>query len=261
MYALGKTLRKRYGRLLPSDGIYTAEKMHVMSSALERTQMSGQSLLAGLMPPLSDRNALPIQWQPVPIHSIPKQVDNVYKRPSNWKLDKNDFIDFHLQLIAQGAPCPKFDEIHAEILKNPPSELQRIYQENAELYSYLTENSGLVSATFYDISNRSNNVFRIIFASIRTRHFPRLLENCGTLYSYNTLIICHYQHGLYLYSPIGCVRSQNWYLHCTRTPNTCNLLKVVHWSRKSPIKCWKARVAGHQEQSTCIPDMISHCWV
>lgn len=79
MYTLGKTLRKRYGRLLPSDGFYTSDSMHAVSSNVERAQMSGQSLLAGFVPPLfSERDSkLQISWQPIPIHQIPKHLDNV----------------------------------------------------------------------------------------------------------------------------------------------------------------------------------------
>lgn len=83
MYTLGATLRKRYGRLLPSDGAYTHEKIEVMSSRVERAQMSGLSFLAGFMPPLSDSNPLPIQWQPIPMHTISRRMDNVRKRPTH----------------------------------------------------------------------------------------------------------------------------------------------------------------------------------
>lgn len=79
MYTLGKALRERYSKLLPSDSVYTREKMHVTSSAVERAQSSVQSLLAGFMPPPSDRNPLPISWQPIPIEVIPRETDNVSK--------------------------------------------------------------------------------------------------------------------------------------------------------------------------------------
>lgn len=79
MYALGKTLRRRYSKLLPSDGVYTQERMHVMSSELERAQMSAQSLLAAFMPPASDRIALPIPWQPISVYTIPLKDDDVRK--------------------------------------------------------------------------------------------------------------------------------------------------------------------------------------
>lgn len=77
MYTLGRALRRRYIKLLPADGVYTPERMHVMSSAVERAQISAQSLLAGFMPPPIDRNALPISWQPIPIYAIPQKSDNV----------------------------------------------------------------------------------------------------------------------------------------------------------------------------------------
>lgn len=80
MFTLGKTLRNRYAKLLPSDGVYTPERILVMSSAVDRAQMSSQSLLAGFMPPPSDRNPLPISWQPIPVHQIPQKLDDVSKQ-------------------------------------------------------------------------------------------------------------------------------------------------------------------------------------
>ena len=77
MYNLGKNLRSRYFRLLPSNGLYTKEKMYVLSSAAERCLMSTESLLAGFMPPLDTNNPLPVLWQPIPINSIPRDRDNV----------------------------------------------------------------------------------------------------------------------------------------------------------------------------------------
>lgn len=77
MYNLGKNLRLRYYKLLPSNGLYTKENMFVLSSYAERCLMSGASFLAGLMPPLENRNQLSIQWQPIPINSIPREIDYV----------------------------------------------------------------------------------------------------------------------------------------------------------------------------------------
>lgn len=80
MYTLGRTLRRRYYRLFPPDGLYSGEQMNIWSSSTERTLMSCQSFLAGFMPPLATQNPLPIVWQPISIHSIPNDVDNVSKR-------------------------------------------------------------------------------------------------------------------------------------------------------------------------------------
>lgn len=77
MYNLGKNLRMRYYKLIPSNGLYTKESIQVLSSARERCLMSGASFLAGFMPPLESHNQLPISWQPIPINGIPRHKDIV----------------------------------------------------------------------------------------------------------------------------------------------------------------------------------------
>lgn len=77
MFNLGGHLRQRYYKLLPPNGIYTKENMNVISSAAERCLMSASSFMAGFMPPLEQRNKLPIAWQPVPITSMPRNLDYV----------------------------------------------------------------------------------------------------------------------------------------------------------------------------------------
>lgn len=80
MYKLGELLRKRYHKLMPSDGLYSKEALHVLSSAAERCLMSASSFLAGFMPPLSNNNnPLPILWQPIPINSMPRDRDYVWQ--------------------------------------------------------------------------------------------------------------------------------------------------------------------------------------
>lgn len=51
--------------------------MFVASSYAERCIMSAQSLLAGFVPPLENRNVLPIPWQPIPVHVFPRDRDHV----------------------------------------------------------------------------------------------------------------------------------------------------------------------------------------
>lgn len=77
MYDSGTNLRARYYRLLPSDGYYSKNIVFVTSSYAERCIMSAQSFLAGFMPPLENFNPLPILWQPIPINSVPRDIDNV----------------------------------------------------------------------------------------------------------------------------------------------------------------------------------------
>lgn len=58
---------------------------------------------------------------------------------------KNSFLFFSLwQLIRQEDPCPKYEEIYSSLLTDAPSDLQEFYEENAELFDYLTEHSGSV---------------------------------------------------------------------------------------------------------------------
>lgn len=150
MYTLGKTLRRRYHRLFPSDDFYTAETMQVLSSPRERTLMSSQSFLAGFMPPSNDRNRLPILWQPIAIHSLPQDMDNVCIRNCvrHWARQQTNiqfFFCFHLQLILQETPCPKYDQTYSELMSNPSGELLKFHQENADLIAYLSEHTGMVS--------------------------------------------------------------------------------------------------------------------
>ncbi|MFZ2957561.1 MAG: histidine phosphatase family protein [Candidatus Ozemobacteraceae bacterium] len=83
-YQLGKKLRARYVdayKLLPWR--YRANSMYVLSTSVNRTLMSAQSLLAGLYPDgtgprLSNRApALPNFHQPIPIFTIPPKVENI----------------------------------------------------------------------------------------------------------------------------------------------------------------------------------------
>lgn len=78
-YKLGVRLRERYRTLLPKNGFYSTNDMYVVSSASERCLMTAQSFLAGFLPPndADERHLLPIKWQPVAIHSVPRQNDRV----------------------------------------------------------------------------------------------------------------------------------------------------------------------------------------
>lgn len=77
MYNLGKNLRLRYYRLLPSNGLYSQNDMNIRSSYAERCIMSAQSFMAGFLPPLDSHNPLPIPWQPIGITVIPRSEDIV----------------------------------------------------------------------------------------------------------------------------------------------------------------------------------------
>ncbi|KAH8346644.1 hypothetical protein KR084_007341 [Drosophila pseudotakahashii] len=129
-YNLGKNMRMRYYRLLPSNSLYTQQQVHVLSSAAERCVMSAQSVLAGMMPPLENNNVLPIPWQPVAVNT----------------LSRNDDI-----LLAQKKPCLKYDHILQKLYKSPPAELQKLNEDNLELYKLLTKNTGKNISNVLDV--------------------------------------------------------------------------------------------------------------
>ncbi|KAH8382152.1 hypothetical protein KR009_002078 [Drosophila setifemur] len=129
-YNLGRNLRMRYYRLLPSNSLYTQQQVHVLSSAAERCVMSAQSVLAGMMPPLENNNVLPIPWQPVAVNT----------------LARNDDI-----LLAQKKPCLKYDTILQKLYKSPPPELQKLNEDNKELYKLLSKNTGKNVSNVLDV--------------------------------------------------------------------------------------------------------------
>lgn len=121
MYNLGKNLHLRYYRLLPKDGMYSKEEILVQSSYAERCLMSGQSFMSAFMPPLDNRNPLPIAWQPIPIRSMPRTQD---------------------YLLAQKKPCRKYDEMLKNLYENPPADVVEMMRQNEELFKMLTRNTG-----------------------------------------------------------------------------------------------------------------------
>ncbi|MFZ4115275.1 MAG: histidine phosphatase family protein [Chthoniobacterales bacterium] len=84
-YELGKKYRHRYidqVKLLPKS--YQAGTLYVRSTDIDRTLMSAECFLMGLYPPgsgprigasLFSRAALPGRFQPIPIHTAPKDHD------------------------------------------------------------------------------------------------------------------------------------------------------------------------------------------
>lgn len=79
LYNMGTHLRSRYKQLLPEDGFYSQENLRALSSNPQRCVMSGQSLLAGMIPPNECLNPLPIPWQPAAVIPLPAKEDYVRK--------------------------------------------------------------------------------------------------------------------------------------------------------------------------------------
>jgi hypothetical protein len=76
MFELGEFLRTRYSGYLSE--LYSPEEFLMKSSANDRCLMSGQVVLAGLYPPKGMQVWNPeLMWQPIPIHSTPRHLDQV----------------------------------------------------------------------------------------------------------------------------------------------------------------------------------------
>nr|XP_018911571.1 PREDICTED: testicular acid phosphatase homolog [Bemisia tabaci] len=76
MFELGRFLRHRYDGFLSE--IYRPSELSVVSSDLDRCIMSANLVLAGLYPPVKFQNWNPdLPWQPVPVHTLPDDCDNM----------------------------------------------------------------------------------------------------------------------------------------------------------------------------------------
>lgn len=117
-FQLGQWIRARYDGFLSSN--YSEQEIYVRSTDVDRTLMSAQANLAGLYPPQGywqwNHN---IDWQPIPIHTVPQTED---------------------YLLSSHADCPRFVQLHEEIEQG--KFMQDIYDENKELFQYISTNAG-----------------------------------------------------------------------------------------------------------------------
>jgi lysosomal acid phosphatase len=77
-YNLGQHMRQRYvveTHLLPEQ--YSSTSLYVRSTDFNRTLMSAESFLYGLYPLGTGPSTLPSGFQPIPIHSTPKENDDL----------------------------------------------------------------------------------------------------------------------------------------------------------------------------------------
>lgn len=76
MYNLGAFFRKYYANFLSE--FYSFNETRILSSYADRCHMSAQLLLAGLYPPKKEQIwTTELLWQPIPVHDMPRHLDNV----------------------------------------------------------------------------------------------------------------------------------------------------------------------------------------
>lgn len=129
-FKLGQFFRRRYDTLIGDK--YSANKVYIQSSNVDRTIMSALANLAGLFPPNNEETwNEDIQWQPIPVHTIPKSVDR----------------------ILYVGNCDKYNDALRKYIEESP-EIQRIYSKNVELFSDWSQKCGLNI-------NTTNDVYRL----------------------------------------------------------------------------------------------------
>ncbi|KAL3265838.1 hypothetical protein HHI36_010034 [Cryptolaemus montrouzieri] len=122
MYELGKWMRARYDNFLSKT--YHKKEIYVLSSDEDRCIRSASALLAGLYPPVDTDVWNPnLPWNPIPVHAIPAQYDDIL---------------YNLK------SCPRRMQLFMEFLK-------RSEEENKDLIKYLEKHSGKQMRSILDI--------------------------------------------------------------------------------------------------------------
>ncbi|XP_046332996.2 prostatic acid phosphatase-like [Haliotis rufescens] len=117
-YELGQYLRQRYVGSGFIHGNYTADEIHVLATYKDRAIMSANCMLAGLFPPTGYQIWNPaIPWQPIPIHTLPKE---------------DDFI---LEM-----KCPTYDALAYKLSKT--GYIKQFVTQNQDLIDLLGQHSG-----------------------------------------------------------------------------------------------------------------------
>ncbi|BES92138.1 acid phosphatase [Nesidiocoris tenuis] len=116
---LGSWVGKRYAHLLPKNRNYNPKAIRVQSTDVDRTLMSAEAHLAGMFPITDEEKWGGIDWQPVPIHTIPKALDKV---------------------LAAKFPCKKYNHEKHKFEKS--AEHKALMKKYRALGNYLSKHSG-----------------------------------------------------------------------------------------------------------------------
>lgn len=111
---------------------YSPKKVYISSSDEDRAIMSAAANLAGLFPPKNQQLWNDdLQWQPIPIHTIPKLSD---------------------YYIAAHAPCPRYD-----YLQNVYSD--QMYSKYKDSFKKIGDEAGVPIETVNDAATIRENLY------------------------------------------------------------------------------------------------------
>ncbi|XP_041974334.1 lysosomal acid phosphatase-like [Aricia agestis] len=131
LYELGKKFRDYYTNFISED--YFSKDAYFRSSDKDRCLMSAYTFLAGLYPP-SERQVWnqEINWQPIPVRSLPRELDNIVAATKPCKAWKKMYND----ILAETDKDPKFTEIFDYLSKHTNESMRSVLKVDY-LYSAL----------------------------------------------------------------------------------------------------------------------------
>ncbi|CAD6188537.1 unnamed protein product [Caenorhabditis auriculariae] len=173
-YRLGQWLRRRYTGFLSDH--FLRDEVYIRSSDYNRTLMSAQSNLAGFFPPNKDEEwSEYLKWQPVPVHTIPRETDKqLYEEiycpaakaelESIWKSNKAKEVE------------QKFKDVlkfFSEKSKIPDLQLRNVWILYDNYFCQLSNNvtwpSWLNASMFSDLSKLYNAASRLEYHTEKLR--------------------------------------------------------------------------------------------
>nr|CAD7406431.1 unnamed protein product [Timema cristinae] len=152
-FLLGRALRQRYGRFMSDE--YVPNEVYVMSSDADRAIMGSQLTLAGIYTPVptDQKWHSEIDWQPIPVHTLPAYMDLVFRNRQGRGMIPNRGKCRKLEvLISQLPGVMKFRSFH---------------ERHPNLYNFLSNKTGL-NITHMEEAAR----FQIFFSILNNFGYP-----------------------------------------------------------------------------------------
>ncbi|RVE42758.1 hypothetical protein evm_012582 [Chilo suppressalis] len=134
LYELGKKYRSYYANFINEE--YYEKDVYIRSSDKSRCMMSAYTFLAGLFPPTERQMWHPeIPWQPIPVHSLPRELDNIVAGTKECKVWKT----MYEELLAEKNADPKFTELFDYLSKHTNQSMHSVLDVDFLYSTLLTE--------------------------------------------------------------------------------------------------------------------------